>query len=971
MALSINDTRYFAVSVALAEDIANGGTLVLDYPSGVTQDECLPDGTHYAETTLFYRLNATDDFTVSFGASNITVTNAFGKTWPAGMKMDFGFDLRGFNQDILGVGDGGTGSRTAAGAAAALRFDLRFDTRAAAEAGTTGAAQYIKVGPYLYIYSATGTALTTGDGRTWSPVAEGNTISVLHWAENTAPGTTDLTAAAQSAIQFANEHGVKVVGGGVGTPIAISDTLVLGSSSHWLIFDDLHLLAIGGVWPDDSDGYSKPMINADGTDWVGFENVLIDCGFVASGVFVANQEASYFGPSFLVQRWRARADDMSYGVRTKTKAGQLRGLPGATARQYKWGDAGFDFQGNRTGYGWKMETGDFSLTGCYGYYTKYPFHKSGFGSWALTDWHGFNGALNTVTDASKLYTTYIEDPSNGQITGIYSDNGTLFVNGDDLHVGNATLTINGGVNHENSSGSNDVGLRISTSIADNNLAGLTIADFIGRDGGAFAFETTGAGSFADPLKASINNVATKNGNLLTSLGYYLSWRGLVRLLTDKLEFFSSGLQFQFDFNKGLAINLDADNNTGSGAGNDLTVTVNGTTTTFVLRENEFELNNPVKINDDLIVDTDALFVDAANNRVGVNTASPVDSFHVSGSSRVTGVTYAESTIVNDGTFFSDSTNDATKEIIRVRDSAANNVGQLIASGFDGAGAKTTWTFQNTIEDVVFDVNGGLGIGETSPTAKLDVSEAAASKPPIKARATSASFVNSVLATSCGTLASSSYFFMTSYSSGGDLEFRIRGDGEVTADGSFTGGGADYAEYFEWADGNPSAEDRCGLSVVLDGDKIRPAKSGETPIGVISANPSVIGDGDIDRWKGKFLRDDYGKHILEDYDVLEWVEVVTEEVDGEKTSRDLPHSYPEDEIPEGLTPPKDATRKTLQRRMIDPAYDPAMPYIPRAERPEWSTVGLMGKLRLRKGQPVDPRWIKMRDVRADVEEWLVR
>jgi len=35
------------------------------------------------------------------------------------------------------------------------------------------------------------------------------------------------------------------------------------------------------------------------------------------------------------------------------------------------------------------------------------------------------------------------------------------------------------------------------------------------------------------------------------------------------------------------------------------------------------------------------------------------------------------------------------------------------------------------------------------------------------------------------------------------------------------------------------------------------------------------------------------------------------------------------------------------------------------------VGLMGKLRLHKGQPVGARWIKMRDVSDDVEEWLVR
>jgi hypothetical protein len=35
------------------------------------------------------------------------------------------------------------------------------------------------------------------------------------------------------------------------------------------------------------------------------------------------------------------------------------------------------------------------------------------------------------------------------------------------------------------------------------------------------------------------------------------------------------------------------------------------------------------------------------------------------------------------------------------------------------------------------------------------------------------------------------------------------------------------------------------------------------------------------------------------------------------------------------------------------------------------VGLMGKLRIRKGQPTGSNWIKMRDVSDTVEEWLVR
>jgi len=186
-------------------------------------------------------------------------------------------------------------------------------------------------------------------------------------------------------------------------------------------------------------------------------------------------------------------------------------------------------------------------------------------------------------------------------------------------------------------------------------------------------------------------------------------------------------------------------------------------------------------------------------------------------------------------------------------------------------------------------------------------------------------------------ASSAYYFASWRSGSSDTEFRVRGDGEVTADGSFNGNGADYAEFFEWADGNPDGEDRRGLSVGLDGDRIRPAQPGEEPIGVISANPSVVGDGDIDRWKGKYLRDDFGAYVWEDY-----------EIEGE-----------------------DRKPVTQQRRKLNPNYDPDLSYTPRAERPEWDTVGLMGKLRLRKDQPVGARWIKMRDVSAEVEEWLVR
>lgn len=91
----------------------------------------------------------------------------------------------------------------------------------------------------------------------------------------------------------------------------------------------------------------------------------------------------------------------------------------------------------------------------------------------------------------------------------------------------------------------------------------------------------------------------------------------------------------------------------------------------------------------------------------------------------------------------------------------------------------------------------------------------------------------------------------------------------------------------------------------------------------------------------------------------------------QTSREIEHSYAADEVPDGVTVPADAERVTQQRRKLNPDYYPTQIYKPRADRPEWDTVGLMGKLRVLKGQPVGARWIKMRDVSAEVEEWLVR
>lgn len=211
---------------------------------------------------------------------------------------------------------------------------------------------------------------------------------------------------------------------------------------------------------------------------------------------------------------------------------------------------------------------------------------------------------------------------------------------------------------------------------------------------------------------------------------------------------------------------------------------------------------------------------------------------------------------------------------------------------------------------------------------------------------------------CDRAANSTYSFFRSVSGGSDTEHLLRGDGTGLCDGTWTGGGADYAEYFEWLDGNPNNEDRRGIVVTLEGDKIKPAEEGDTIIGAISGNPSVIGDAAWNKWHEKYLRDDYGTYIFEDYDVLQWVDE-----EGNEKAVDA-------DGPDASNAPEDATVVIQQRRKLNPAYDPDVEYISRENRPEWDCVGLMGKLRIRRGQPVKDSWIKMKDISNNVEEWLV-
>ena len=209
----------------------------------------------------------------------------------------------------------------------------------------------------------------------------------------------------------------------------------------------------------------------------------------------------------------------------------------------------------------------------------------------------------------------------------------------------------------------------------------------------------------------------------------------------------------------------------------------------------------------------------------------------------------------------------------------------------------------------------------------------------------------------------------------DSEFIFNGAGTASADGSWNGGGADYAEYFEWSDGNPSNQDRVGISVKLEGNKIVASSSDDDAseiIGVVSGNPAVVGDTAWNKWKDKYEKDDYNRYVMEEYTFTEWTTPATDTEDA------VHHIYPTDYIPSDVTVPSDATvistdddGNKLMRKKLNSSYDKSATYLPRSERKEWDTVGLVGKLRMTKGQKTGTNWIKMRDISENVEEWLVK
>ena len=212
-----------------------------------------------------------------------------------------------------------------------------------------------------------------------------------------------------------------------------------------------------------------------------------------------------------------------------------------------------------------------------------------------------------------------------------------------------------------------------------------------------------------------------------------------------------------------------------------------------------------------------------------------------------------------------------------------------------------------------------------------------------------------------TTGSAAYNFISCKNNVGNV-FRVNGLGATYGVGAFNTSSADYAEMFEWEDGNTNDEDRRGRAVVLGNNGMvhiaSPLDNPTDVFGVVSVNPSVLGDTMWNEWSGRFLRDKFGAKLS---NTVYFLASVSDE--NERIRCGINDTAP------------DGYEKVISSEFIEnPRFDPKIHYISREDRPEWVAIGLLGKLRVLPGEIVNPNWKLLKTHKhadGDTLEYLVK
>ena len=237
-----------------------------------------------------------------------------------------------------------------------------------------------------------------------------------------------------------------------------------------------------------------------------------------------------------------------------------------------------------------------------------------------------------------------------------------------------------------------------------------------------------------------------------------------------------------------------------------------------------------------------------------------------------------------------------------------------------------------------------------------------------------------------------------------------GNGNGYADATWQDNTYDYAELFEWKTHLSNDSDinaLWGKTVVLDGDKVKLAESGDEAnvIGVIRPKGSTNSHGDGLQWGGKWKKDVWGNYEKEGYTRVTWQE------NGYR------HSYPKDRIPThrlkiGIGEDKDIHKKEssfeldkngnkipvvvpstdsqktatnylerthkkgkadvpLKRRIYTDSYDQNTAYNRRQDRPkEWVLIGMLGQVPVRDSAIIPTHWKKMKNLESGIDKYFI-
>lgn len=185
--------------------------------------------------------------------------------------------------------------------------------------------------------------------------------------------------------------------------------------------------------------------------------------------------------------------------------------------------------------------------------------------------------------------------------------------------------------------------------------------------------------------------------------------------------------------------------------------------------------------------------------------------------------------------------------------------------------------------------------------------------------------------------------------------KLKANGGVGVfEGGTSVGPADYAEFFEWLDNNPLKEKRFGYFVSLVGDKIEIGN--KNIIGIISSKPAIIGDASPFKWSEMYQKDEWGIEILKKFS--KYSLKIDEENNINIFIDEKNNIY--SELPNITNLTGELYTENIENKLfiediyekvLNPSYDYKNEYVSREDRPEWSPVGLLGKLRVRTSEKI--------------------